>query len=226
MENIELPGGSHHRIRYFKGMEEAAELSIDVFKPGARIALSGGSTYKELFRIWRETGTDLSKTEFFPVDERSVGFETCESNWGNAYRHFLKYIGRERDRENHMRSKEYYERLLSEKFGSGTPVFDTVFLGAGRDGHTASIFLRTLEQDQDQGSVIETHSLEPPVSRITLTPGVISSAANVITVVSGEGKQGVVKGIMEGNTDLPVVWVLSRCRDSEILIDSRLAKSG
>ncbi len=225
METVELPGGSHHRIRYFSGMKEAAELSLHAFKPGARIALSGGSTYKELFRIWRDTGTDFSSTEFFPVDERCVGFETDESNWGNAYRDFLTHIGREMDRENHIRSKEYYEKLLSEKFGAGAPVFDTVFLGAGRDGHTASIFPGTLDRDQEQGSVIETISSEPPVKRLTLTSDVISAAANVITVVSGQGKQGVVRGIMEGDMDLPVVWVLSKCRDTEILIDRGLINS-
>lgn len=202
-------------------LHQVARRTQDFLTHGT-IALSGGSTYAALFPHWISSGAGRGTSRFFPVDERKVPFDSPESNWGTAWRGFLKSVGRSIDKEHAPRSTEHYEEVLRREFPAFPPVFDVVFLGAGSDGHTASLFPGTPEADDTESVVIETQSPVPPVERISLGMSVLTTALELVTIVWGDAKRGVVKAILEGDSRLPVVKVLTRRRESLVLVDTNL----
>ncbi|MCF7889233.1 MAG: 6-phosphogluconolactonase, partial [Victivallales bacterium] len=100
MEHLILDKNSLHFIKYFKNYEELAFLSVP-YLAETKVAISGGNTYKKLFEYWKYYKNRLKNTEFFPVDERKVPFNSEDSNWGAAYRNFLSKINRDSDKGNY-----------------------------------------------------------------------------------------------------------------------------
>lgn len=175
----------------------------------ATVALSGGSTYARLFREWAGMGTDCPTSSFFPVDERRVPFDDPRSNWGTAYREFLRHVGRSSDRRHFAQSAQALEEVLHRSFKRWPPVFDVVFLGAGEDGHTASLFPGGAYLDDSSSVVLETTSPKPPISRVTLAPRVLMWARTLVGVVFGAQKQKVAKALIRGDRSVPFVRILA-----------------
>jgi 6-phosphogluconolactonase/glucosamine-6-phosphate isomerase/deaminase len=65
------------------------------------IALSGGSTYKQICIAWSKETIHFQSPLFFPVDERVVPFDDSQSNWGMIYSTFLQPLGFE-DQNTHF----------------------------------------------------------------------------------------------------------------------------
>lgn len=173
-------------------------------------AISGGSTPVALFRLlatkeYREQ-LDWGRIHLFWVDERCVPPTHKDSNFGAAYDTLLsrvpvppgnvhRIMGELGPDEAAMR----YEGELRRHFGAeAIPCFDLVMLGMGADGHTASLF---------PGSPVLTEQtrLAVPVSaeglashRVTLTLPVINHAYNVVFLVTGMDKAGVMREVLEG----------------------------
>jgi 6-phosphogluconolactonase len=74
----------------------------------------------------------------------------------------------------------------------GLPVLDLVILGIGGDGHVLSVFPESAAFDAPHdawGLAIPAPShIEPHVERVTMHPGVIGAARDVLVVATGEGK--------------------------------------
>ena len=210
-------------IVLFDTIEQAASLTLPSIKKGA-IALSGGSTFAALFTYWALASRDnFAHCQFFPVDERVVPFEDPNSNWGAAYASFLGPIGRAVDRKNHAQSKASYETLLRTKFPeTAIPIFDTILLGVGDDGHTASLFPGGTYLENCDDIVLETVSPKPPLHRISLGPSVIAAAHSTITIVAGTGKKEIAQRIIAADHTLPIVSVLSKRSDSIIFMERAL----
>ncbi len=208
-------------LRTCDSLPEVARITGEFLSRGA-VALSGGTTYAALFPHWASSGVDCTRSRFFPVDERKVPFDSPESNWGAAWRGLLKPVGKLDDKEHFARSGAHYQEMLRREFPAFPPVFDIVFLGAGSDGHTASLFPGTPEVDDMESVVVETRSPVPPVERITLGMRVLVAARELVIVVWGESKRNVVKAVVEGDTRLPVVKVLTLRRESLVLVDNNL----
>ena len=115
-----------------------------------RIALSGGSTPHALYA---QLGSDEWKNvmvwddwEVFWGDKRAVPPDHPDSNYRVARDTLLsrvpiKDVWRMRGESGSLReAAEEYARTLKARFGPGVPVFDTILLGMGADGHTASLF--------------------------------------------------------------------------------------
>jgi 6-phosphogluconolactonase len=165
---------------------------------------------------------DCSSAEFFPVDERKTPFEDDASNWGTATRLFLEPVGRAIDQRNHAVDAKTYEKILHERFGSREIVFDTIFLGVGADGHTASLFPGCTCLNDRDSIVLETESPKPPTGRVTLAPRPLLAARKLIVIVAGESKQEAARGILEKDQRLPVVRILSARPESDVYIGASL----
>ncbi|MCX4309860.1 MAG: 6-phosphogluconolactonase [Desulfovibrio sp.] len=175
--------------------EEAVE-ERDVF----RIALSGGHTPEPLFRLlahkdWVER-LPWEKISIFWVDERCVGPDDPESNYGLARRELLSRVPathffRMRGDEDPERAAANYEKLLREEFRLGSneiPRFDLMLLGMGEDGHTASIFPNSPLLHEKKRMVADAYVPERKEDRITLTLPVINNSRMCMFLVSGAEK--------------------------------------
>jgi len=75
---------------------------------------------------------------------------------------------------------------------------DLVLLGLGEDGHTASLFPGDAAVHEQTRWVMAAHAAAGSMWRITLTPAVINAAAEVLFIVSGAAKAGILRRVLEG----------------------------
>ena len=121
------------------------------------LALSGGETAKHMFSLWVDEykdKIDWNNIRFFWVDERCVGPEHPESNYGLARRELLGQVPathffRMRGEADPVEAAVKYEQQIRHDFNLGPqelPRFDFMLLGMGEDGHTGSIFPNSAAQ--------------------------------------------------------------------------------
>jgi 6-phosphogluconolactonase len=84
-----------------------------------------------------------------------------------------------------------------ERPPSGTPVFDLVQLGLGRDGHVASLFPPSDALAVEDRFCVATQAPDGS-PRLTVTAPVINAARRVWILVTGAEKAGMVAEVMEG----------------------------
>lgn len=179
-------------------------------RPRVNLALSGGSTPKALFRHWAAHYRESIGWEniyFFWGDERCVPPYHEESNFRMANECLLKPLGIPEHRIFRIRGEgepaaeaRRYAQVLQQNIPSrhGLPAFDMILLGMGEDGHTASIF------PHQMGLITEAAPCAPAIHpdtgqlRITLTGPVLNNASEVVFLVTGAAKAGIVKEIIEG----------------------------
>lgn len=179
------------------------------------VALSGGrspmefycrlSTFKD-FGLWQKTHIFFGDERFVPLDHDSSNFKMIKEN-------LLDYVNIPpqnvhpilTNQRNVELAAEYYKNQLEQffEFENNAPRFDLILLGVGDDGHTASLF-------PGDNQIHETGRMVMPVSlphlkedRVSLTLPVINNARNVIVLVLGHKKSGIIKEIIEGKTDVP-----------------------
>lgn len=218
-------------VEVFPHAEELSQRAARLIEDGvgealasrrrARVAVSGGSTPKRTYQLLGERGV-LARdgVEVYFVDERCVPPDDHASNYklftdaagdaGNVFR-----MRGEADPDEAARE---YEALLRERFGDGPPSFDVMILGAGPDGHTASLFPGERELDERERWVVATRRPQGWVRRITLTLPVLNAARQALMLVTGADKAKAVAGILGGGTG-PAARVLG----ARLLLDEAAA---
>ncbi len=183
----------------------------------ARIAISGGSTPKATFKILADPAQPFlatvpwSKIQLYWVDERCVGPDDPDSNFGmtrdlllsktpippeNVYR-----MEGELDPE---QAASRYESVLRNSMkleGAESPAFDLLALGMGPDGHTASLFPHTPALNEMGRLVVANHVAQKETWRISLTWPVINHAHEVVFEVEGASKTDVLAEVLTGPRD-------------------------
>jgi 6-phosphogluconolactonase len=245
--------GPKPEIRIFDTLEALSLEAAEVVASSAQraiaatgrfaVALSGGSTPRRLYTLlasspWQER-IHWSGAHFFWTDERCVPWDHRESNFKLAHDAFLSKVGvpagnihRISGEEEPECAAQAYEDELRSFFGSSPiPGFDLVILGAGQDGHTASLFPGAAAVRERTRLAVPVHLDAPKHSRVTLTLPVLTNAAQVIFLVAGREKAAIVHEILEdGNPRLcpaglvqpahgRVTWMLGR--DAAGLIEKR-----
>jgi len=210
-------------LRPFDSLQEVARETVPYLETG-NIALSGGSTYGDLFPLWAELKPDCTGSRFFPADERMVPLKDPASNWRKAYESFLVPVKRAQDVGHFPVSADGYNGVINSYFLGFFPVFDVIFLGMGEDGHTASLFPGGTYWDEENTAAIETESPVPPTRRISLSPEVIVKAHHVVVIIAGEYKLWAVKQVFEKNQEIPLVKILEKRKNSLVYLHSGLLK--
>lgn len=178
-----------------------------------RVALSGGSTPKLLYGL---LASDTLRGEvaweavqFFFGDERWVPHTHRDSNYKLAKDELFSKVDVDPRNIFPMPTENLtpdeaaaqYETLLKETFkpqAGEVPRFDLIFLGMGDDGHTASLFPHTAVI-HEQHKLVAAHYVEKlGTPRITLTPPVLNSAAQVLFLVTGDSKASALREVLEG----------------------------
>ena len=205
-------------VRVFADIEEVSRAAAEQFVSLSRsakasgrfaLALSGGSTPGRLYSLlatplYRDA-VDWPSLHLFWADERCVPPDHPESNFklvrdallskvalpeGNIHR-IIGEAGPERA------AREYEEDLRAFFGPAPFPVFNLILLGAGEDGHTASLFpgAPTLRERTRLAAAVV---LEPPkLSRVSLTLPVLNHASQVLFLTAGRAKSAVVHEILE-----------------------------
>ena len=196
-----------------KGAEiftQAAKESVGLRRRFA-VAISGGSTPRYMHGIMAEkpylSDIPWEKTHIFWVDERCVPENDPASNFGLASKDFLDQVPIPQDQIHPMpveASREkgtgIYQSALIDFFHlqkGESPVFDLIFLGTGKDGHTASLFPGQKALDEMERLVVYVKGGDFYVSRLTMTFPVLNHAKRIIFMVSGKNKADIVKTILE-----------------------------
>ncbi len=214
---------SKPEINIYSNPEELSRAAAELFvaRAGARIApsggffaaLSGGTTPRRLYELLASNSysdrASWDRIHLFQVDERSVPPDHAESNF-RMIREALLASGRV-PRANFHRiaaecqnaagaAQQYALELaavIPEREG-GFPRFDLVFLGMGRDGHTASLFPSSEAVGETQLWVYPSGPGPGGVERVTLTFPILNAAAEIVFLVSGSEKAATLQKVLEG----------------------------
>jgi 6-phosphogluconolactonase len=211
-----------------------ARIVANAHRPA--ICLSGGSSPKQMFELlatdaWRSR-IPWDRVHWFIGDDRFVPFSDPHNNWSMARKAFLDRCAPpanihpiDVDSGSPEDAAGRYERELKSFYGAdqldpARPLFDLVMLGAGPDGHTASIFPGYPAENETKRWVTEVPEahVEPFVPRVTLTFPALASCHEMMFEASGAGKRAILTRIF-GGEDLPAtrarsqgetVWLLDK----------------
>lgn len=182
------------------------------------VALSGGSTPQMLFQFLASEEfrgqVDWAKVHIFWGDERAVPPTDPESNYGMARRELLIRVPIPQENVHRMeaekasigRAAHDYEGVLRkylELDERGFPRFHLIFLGMGKDGHTASLFPGTRVTRQTSRWVSTPMVPKLNMQRMTLTLPVLDAAFRVIFLIVGPDKAEILRDVLEGKADPP-----------------------
>lgn len=147
--------------------------------------LASSSIYEPIAKIYKQIVSTNHQTlpwKIFPIEEKFAkekDWESCASS---------------------------YAAVLAHEFGiqnDDIPEFDLILLGMGPDGHTCSLFPEhALLSEKGKSIAYLTDSPKPPPQRITITLPVLEKAKLVVLFVTGSGKAGIIKRVMENASNL------------------------
>ncbi|WP_314947877.1 6-phosphogluconolactonase [Bradyrhizobium cosmicum] len=182
------------------------------------ICLTGGSSPKKLYRLlgsdaWRAK-IPWERVHWFIGDERLVPENDPLNNMavaratfldGNApagHIHPIPTAAEDPDL-----SAEAYARELQGFYGSdqldpARPLFDIVLMGAGPDGHTASLFpgYPEIEETKRWAVGVPKANVAPFVPRVSLTIPVLASCREMLFEIAGHDKQPILTRLLNGET--------------------------
>ncbi|SPP93565.1 6-phosphogluconolactonase [Bradyrhizobium vignae] len=205
--------------------------------PGrSAICLTGGSSPKKLYQLlgseaWRGR-IPWDRVHWFIGDERFVPESDPLNNMAVARTTFLDSNAPPghvhpipTTAENPDASAAAYARELQAFYGAdrldpARPLFDVVLMGAGPDGHTASLFPGYAEIEETRRWVVGVAkaNVAPFVPRVSLTLPVLASCREMLFEIAGHDKRPILTRLLNGE-NLPAlrarsngetVWLVDR----------------
>ncbi len=208
----------------------------------ARVAISGGSTPKTTLALLADPneayGRNLpwDKLELFFVDERTVGPDDPDSNYGMVRQQLLEKVPLAPERVHRIEGERdpeeaaaRYESVIRREFrleGAEGPRFDVVWLGMGDDGHTASIFPHTEGVHEIGRIAFANHVPQKNTWRVSLSAPVINDALEVVFLIAGENKAAPLERVLYGEPDpeeTPAQLIQPRNGSLLLLLDEQAA---
>jgi 6-phosphogluconolactonase len=180
------------------------------------ICLAGGSSPKQLYQL---LATDAyrsripwDRVHWFTGDERFVAADDPLNNMSVARKIFLDRYAPAANihpiptgTANPNESARRYEETLQSFYGankldSTRPLFDVVLLGAGPDGHTASLFpgYPAVEETGHWVVGVPKAHVEPFVPRVSLTLPALNSCREMLFELSGPDKRAILTRVLAG----------------------------
>lgn len=212
-------------------MTEAFEAMVT--RAGGRVAvgLSGGGTALLFLGALREASVDWRSIALFWVDERAVGPDDPQSNFGAARRLLLDPLGASGPMAWRMPADEpdlraaaaSYDDTLARELGAGGGL-DLVILGIGEDGHLASLFPghRALLDDRMRVVAVE-DSPKPPPRRLSMTLPFLGRSRDVWIVALGQRKKPVLQGAITGDRPTtPLSLLLRQAKHATVFTDQAI----
>lgn len=182
------------------------------------ICLTGGSSPKQLYEL---LATDAYRSKipwdrvhWFIGDERFVQVGDARNNMAMARGIFLDRLAPAShihpiptDTAGPEESAARYEHELKSFYGAeqldaSRPLFDLVLMGAGPDGHTASLFPGhpEVEETTRWAVGVPKANVEPFVPRVSLTLPALASCREMLFEAAGSGKRSILTRIFSGES--------------------------
>lgn len=186
---------------------DAARMAVE--RSGhCTIALAGGSTPRRLYQVLAageaREALPWPLVSWFWSDERCVPPGDPESNYRMAFDALLVPARVPAERIHRIageirppgRAAAAYEATLREHVEDGA--LDVILLGAGHDGHTASLFPGSPALDERDRWVVATEagSDQATRARITFTYPLLDRAREIVVLATGAAKHAVVEAVM------------------------------
>ncbi len=195
-------------------------------------ALPGGSVAETFFPVLAQTPVAWDKVEFFWGDERAVGPDDPDSNYGLAKRLLLDRVRVDPRRVHRITAEggdleaaaRSYEGEMLRTLGD-PPRIDLVVLGLGPEGHVCSLFPgHPLLRERVRRVAPITDSPKPPPQRITFTMVPLELARTIVVAGFGDSKAKAIQEAVEvGDSQIPVALALRAVPRALILIDAAAA---
>ncbi|XP_012941806.1 GDH/6PGL endoplasmic bifunctional protein [Aplysia californica] len=204
-------------------IDRAAEVEIQT-KGSFHIAFPGGQSVVKLFQVLAQSLANLhwQSIHVWQLDERCVPHQDERSNFQVLDRELLRFVdipyanihsmpvvagGRLCDQE--LGGAHAYADALRHAVPNSQ--LDFIVLGAGADGHVASLFPASSVLHVDSSTLVVTHDEGPDFARrrMTLTLPAINRAKHVAILATGKHKQEVISKL-EGSKsvdEFPVLGV-------------------
>ena len=157
------------------------------------IALAGGNTPREVYRLLIKSNQQWQQWHIYFGDERCLPEDNQERNSKMAIDAWLAHVPIPSD-QIHIIPSEIGAGDAASAYSdtiANAPIFDLVLLGLGDDGHTASLFPGNLWGDSsDAKDVLPVYnSPKPPAERVSLSVNRLSRSKRVVFMVSGDTKK-------------------------------------
>ena len=189
------------------------------------IALSGGKSPQPVYRMLATTyrdRIDWARTHVWFGDERCVIPDDPASNYGMAKASLLDHVGVPEAQVHRLAGEMVPGEaawLAHQELGAfaaalgGGPIFDVMMIGAGPDGHTASLFPEHRALAARDRLVVHSEAPAPfeVRDRLTMTLPALGSSRLVLLLATGGDKRGALHAAHDGD-DLPVGMVRGRER--------------
>jgi len=190
-----------------------------------QIALAGGETPKSAYRLLARQHLAWDRVDVLLGDERWVPPQDPSSNARMLRETLLappepgsqaRFHPVPTELADPQAGAAAFAQLLEALCPGRPPQLDLVLLGLGDDGHTASLFPGTAAPAVvDRWTTIGEGKGLP---RVTLTAPVLSTARQVIVLVSGSGKQTALARLLDPNEDPQRTPARLVQPDSEVLV--------
>jgi len=180
-------------------------------------AVSGGSTPAPLFEAMSQVGLDWSRIQVALVDERWVNPDHPRSNEAfmkgalkKGHSAKARFVGMKTPHA----TPQDAESAVNDRYRALSLPFDSILLGMGSDGHTASFFpgAEGLEEALDPAGGKTCAALTAQksdvtgdeVNRMSLTASAIIGAGHVVLMITGAEKKQVLEAALQASSTLPV----------------------
>lgn len=191
------------------------------------LALAGGSTPKRLYELLASGGegpVPWTQLHLFWGDERFVPYDHPKSNARMAMDTLVRHVPIPEEQVHPIPTQTTqpeaaaaaYTDTLRQHFDDRAHTFDTVLLGLGADGHTASLFPETGTPKQRRSDPDWVRAITAPPrhdisTRLTCTLPTLNGARRALFLVSGARKREVLSTLLNGTApDLPAAQIQPR----------------
>ncbi|MDJ0663542.1 MAG: 6-phosphogluconolactonase [Acidimicrobiia bacterium] len=189
------------------------------------LGLAGGGTPAATYRRLAKAEVQWSRVVMWLGDERWVPHDHEESNTRMARStlvdHVLSaFLAPDTAFGDPEEAAAHYGDALREAFHDGRP--DLVLLGMGDDGHTASLFPGT-DALAAEGAYLATWVEQKGLWRLTASLPLLASAREIIFLVQGESKAGVLAEIIDDGRPYPAQQVAAGAANVHWMVDEAAA---
>lgn len=190
-------------------------------------ALSGGSTPIPLYQqLAADTSVPWSAIRLYLVDERDVGRLDPLSNFRMIRETLLDALPTPPQAvypwltltDSRESLAQYRQALSLLSRDAGFPQLDVAIQGMGGDGHTASVFPGS---PQEQSPQWVAYGPGPEASRLTLTLPLLAQARKVVFLVTGRDKAERVREVLQDpRCPLPAAWLSRHSQNVHWFLDA------